>query len=158
MRRYGSVRSTTLAVVVLPVLSAAPVFACGCRFGPAEDALEKSSRAFLADVVSATPDSADRNWMVFGIADAIVRKGGPLPFDRVRTPASSAACGASLLVPGKYWFFTDESGNFTACGGAVEAHDSAMKELTQSVLPQIIEQKRAQAQAQRRSESEAAAK
>jgi hypothetical protein len=146
----------TFAVVVLLALSAAPVFACGCRFGPAEDALEKSSRAFLADVVSATPDSGDRNWMVFGIADAIVRKGGPLPFDRVRTPVSSAACGASLLVPGKYWFFTDEDGNFFSCAGAVDARDEAVKELTQSVLPQIIEQKRAQAQ--RRSESEAAAK
>jgi hypothetical protein len=146
MRRYGFARSMRIAVFAVLALSAAPVFACGCRFGPAKDALDKSSHAFLADVVSAVPDNRDGDWMVFGIADAIVRKGGPLPFDSVRTPAGSAACGASLLVPGKYWFFTDEDGRFFSCGGAVDALDSAVKELTQSVLPQIIEQKREQAQ------------
>src|SRR6478735_1101292 len=154
MRHYGFVRSVKSAVFALLALPATPVFACSCRFGPVKDALDASSHAFLADVVSAAPDSHDSGWMAFGISDAIVSKGGPLPFDRVRTPSSSSACGASLLVPGKYWFFTDEKGNFFSCGGAVEAHDAAVKELTQSVLPQIIEQKRAQAQRLKESLSE----
>lgn len=146
MHRHGFVRSLKTAVIVVLALSAAPVFACGCQFGPSKGALEKSSHAFLADVISAAPDG---QWTVFGITDAIVRKGGPLPFDRVRTSSSPSVCGMSLLVPGRYWFFTDEGGNFTACGGAVEAYDSAVKELTDSVLPQIIEQKRAAAEARR---------
>lgn len=153
MRRHGFVRSLKTAVFVVLALSAMPVFACGCQFGPSKGALETSSHAFLADVISAAPDGRDGEWTVFGITDAIVRKGGPLPFDRVRTSSSPSACGMSLLVPGRYWFFTDEGGNFTACGGAVEAYDSAVKELTESVLPQIIEQKRAEAQRVREAHS-----
>lgn len=117
--------------------------ACSCEMESVEDGLLSSDFVFLAQIDSATAGQRDGFEVIsFDFSKPIVKKGGELPFKSVKTPVGRAACGKSLLVPGKYWLFTDKGGFFTKCSATAVADDPRMTKLTQDVWDELVEQKR----------------
>lgn len=139
-------------ILVLLAIATHSTLACSCVADSVKDGINSSPRVFLASVTSAAPSNSG-DWFEFGITDVIVKKGGSIPFTSVKTPRGSSACGKSLLVPGKYWFFTNESGEFTSCSATTDAFDSSTLELTRSVTAEIVEQKREEARRLREGQS-----
>ena len=133
-----------LAIVVL-MLATVDSQACSCVAQTVDEGLQSAEYVFLADVESATSQrSKDGDWLLIRFSDVVEKKGGPIPFDEVRTPLSSGACGKQMAIPEKYWFFTDKNGVFSRCSATMTFHEDEGNQLTRSVVDKLIQQKREQ--------------
>lgn len=81
--------------------------------------------------------------LVIELERVIPYKGGQPPFANARTPSQSSMCGASVMVPEIYWFFTDENGIFTKCGSTQPAFTADGNYLTSQILDELIKRIRA---------------
>lgn len=121
--------------------------ACSCREEPLplDEAIANSEYVFYARIVGATirkPWFGER-WLMIELEDVIPYKGGSLPFKEARTSPYSSACGASVIVPEVYWFFTDKNGEFTRCGRTQPAYTNEGMYLTSQIVDELINQIRA---------------
>jgi hypothetical protein len=122
--------------------------ACSCRaeLESLDDAIARSDYVFFARIVGAEIRKPwfEESWLIVELEDIIPYKGGRPPFGEVRTSPDSAACGASVVVPENYWFFTDKNGRFTKCDRTQPAYTMEGGYLTSQIMDEYLELIRAE--------------
>ena len=126
-------RQRALALAALPLI-AASAEACECVVGETlQERIPHYAFVFRAHVVEVT---RERNWlgrptgiMLISLSEILPYRGGPPPFDSLRTSDSGAACGMPIMVPEDYWFFVAANGSLNVCSPSGVASDERLKPL-----------------------------
>jgi hypothetical protein len=133
-----------VAELVKPVISLCLTYALGALTSAAiacepmteavslERRIASSRYVFMAEVQSAVIKG---RWLEVQFTDVVSYKDEAPAFNVARTPSDGAACGMSVTVPSKQWFFTDENGYFYSGGGSQLAGTPEGAEMFKKVFP-----------------------
>ena len=137
-----------LTIIASSWLSLSPVgaHACSCKEPQTlEDAIAGAVHVFQARIVGATVKKPwfEEPQFEIELERIVPYKGGQPSFNVARTPPESSMCGASVIVPEVYWFFTDENGFFTRCGSTQPAYTKDGMYLTRQILGELTKRIRA---------------
>lgn len=104
--------------------------ACQCRKADVESGFANSELVFGAYVIGA---NVKKGSVVINLDNSVSLK-GDRTLHRLITPNGRSACGLSIVVPGKYIFFTNKDGEIDSCGASRVFDDPDIARLTAEAL------------------------
>ncbi|MBK7146985.1 MAG: hypothetical protein IPH76_18020 [Xanthomonadales bacterium] len=111
-----------------------------------DERLAAASTVFYAKTESAVRvRGADSDQLVVSTLDRIYLKGSKA-VEKATTPYSGAECGASVRVPGLYYFLLDQSGRFDKCGTLIEADSVEARPLNRRMIVELKRLRRSEVQ------------
>lgn len=139
-------RRFALSAAFMTSLLSTSASACSCEEWTLEEKIANATYVFLADTTGALvldPELEDETASVaVTFIDPVPLKGGDPPFSQVMTPYGASACGSTVAVPAKRWFFVHADGWFYSCEGPSPEQARVLLEM---IFPEILRAKRSAA-------------